>query len=227
MQLSYHVVNFSFKHFLRTLCRVDDSQWVKVPDQGPLIIAINHINFLEIPIMYTHLLPRQVTAFVKSEGWKNPFLRYVFNLWDGIPLQRGEADMHAIRAGLAVLNEGKILGIAPEGRRTGDGRLIEGYPGIVTMALKAQVPILPMVSYGHEHLWANVKRLQRTPFHVKIGRLFTLNAHGRPLSKQVRRQMTDELMFQLARLLPEDYRGYYADLSWATEEFIEFAEDNN
>ena len=221
MGITYKVVNFSFKRIVRTLCRVDDSQWAKIPE-GPYIMAVNHINFMEMPIMYTHLMPRPITAFVKSDGWDNPFLRWIFTLWGGIPLDRGQADMSAIRAGMAALDEGKILVIAPEGKRTGDGRLIQGHPGIVTMALKSKAPILPVIYYGNENFWANVKRLRRTDFHVKVGRPFFLNRRGSPASKAVRRQMVDEIMFQLARLLPEENRGFYKDLSKASETYLEF-----
>lgn len=222
MSLTYHAVNFTFKRIVRVLCRVDDSQWHKIPDKGPYIMAINHINFMEIPVMYTHLLPRPITAFVKAESWDNPFKRWIFDLWDGIPLQRGVADMTAVRAGLSALDEEKILVIAPEGLRTGDGRLQQGHPGIVTMALKGNVPILPVAFYGHEQFWSNISRLRRTDFNINVGRPFYLDRGGLRVTKKVRRQMADEIMVQIARLLPEKNRGYYADLSTAAEKYIRF-----
>lgn len=190
-------------------------------------MAVNHVNFMEMPVMYTHLMPRPITGFVKSEGWDNPFLRWVFNLWGGIPLQRGAADMSAVRAGLAALEQGKILAIAPEGQRTGDGRLIPGHPGIVTMALKSRAPILPVVYYGHEHFWSNIKHFRRTDFFLNVGPIFTLDHHGAPVTKAVRQQMVDEIMYQLARLLPPENRGYYSDLSNAEENYIEFRTDED
>ena len=222
MDITYRAANFSIKRIMRLLCRTDDSKWAKIPEQGPLIMAVNHINFVEIPIMYTHLMPRPITAFVKSVGWDKPFTRWVFTLWGGIPLQRGEADMTAMRAGLAALDEGKILAIAPEGKRTGNGKLIEGHPGIVTIALKSKAPILPVVFFGQEHLWPNIKRLHRTDFNMIVGQPFTLDRGGAPATKQIRRQMTDEIMFQLARLLPAQNRGVYADLPAATEKYLRF-----
>ncbi len=123
MRITYHAVNFTFKRIVRILCRVDDSQWDKIPEKGPYIMAVNHVNFMEMPLMVTHLMPRPMTGFVKAAGWENPFLRWVFNLWEAIPLERGEADMSAVRAGLSALQEGRILVIAPEGTRTGSGRL--------------------------------------------------------------------------------------------------------
>jgi 1-acyl-sn-glycerol-3-phosphate acyltransferase len=222
MSFTYHVVNFTFRRIVRVLCRVDDSQLPKIPEKGPYIMAVNHINFMEMPLMYTHLIPRPMTGFVKAAGWKNPFLRWIFDLWGAIPVERGEADMSAVRAGLSALDEGKILVIAPEGTRTGDGRLIQGHPGIVTMALKGNVPILPVVYYGHENFWSNIKRLRRTDFQINVGRPFYLDRGGARVSKEVRRQMVDEIMYQLAGLLPEKYRGYYADLSAATEAYLSF-----
>ena len=130
--------------------------------------------------------------------------------------------MTAVRAGLSALDEGKILVIAPEGTRTGGGRLIQGHPGIVTMALKAKVPVLPVVYYGHEDFWSNIKRLRRTDYQINVGRPFYLDRSGARVTKEVRRQMVDEIMVQLARLLPEKNRGYYADLSQATEEYLRF-----
>jgi len=219
---TYRAVNFTFKRITRVLCRVDDSQWQKIPMEGPYIMAVNHINFLEMPLMHTHLLPRPMTGFVKADGWENPFFRWIFELWGAIPLRRGEADMAAVRAGLSALDEGKILAITPEGTRTGDGRLQQGHPGIVTMALKAQVPILPVVYYGHEELWSNIYRLRRTDFHINVGQPFTLDSGGARVSKEVRRQMADEIMYQLAKLLPAQNRGYYADLAKASEEYLNY-----
>jgi 1-acyl-sn-glycerol-3-phosphate acyltransferase len=222
MTFTYRAVNFTFKRIMRILCRVDDSQWHKFPAKGPLIMAVNHINFVEMPLMHPHLIPRPMTGFVKADGWHNPFLRFVFDLWGAIPLQRGTADMTAVRAGLSALDEGKILVIAPEGTRTGDGHLQQGHPGIVTMALKANVPILPVVFFGHEQFWPNVYRLRRTDFDINVGRPFYLDRGEIRVTKEVRRQMVDEIMYQLALLLPEKNRGYYADLSKATEEYLQF-----
>jgi 1-acyl-sn-glycerol-3-phosphate acyltransferase len=219
---TYHVVNFTFKRIVRILCRVDDSQWHNIPAEGPFIMAVNHINFMEIPVMYTHLLPRPMTGFVKAESFDLPFVGWVFKLWEGIPLQRGEADMTAMRAGLNALAEGKILVIAPEGTRTGDGRLQQGHPGLVTMALKANVPILPVAYYGSEHFWPNFKRLRRTDFHVNVGRPFTLDRRGMRITKEVRRQMVDEIMAQIAQLLPPENRGFYAALSAAPSTYLRY-----
>ena len=106
MNLPYTFVTYSVRSLTRILCDVDDSQLIKVPQQGPLILACNHINFMEVPLVFTHLQPRKVTAFAKAETWDNPVMGYLFDLWGAIPIQRGEADTVAFRKALEGFGSG-------------------------------------------------------------------------------------------------------------------------
>jgi 1-acyl-sn-glycerol-3-phosphate acyltransferase len=222
MNLAYNVVNTSIKGLTRMLCNVDDGQLVKVPQQGPLIIASNHINFMDIPLLFTHLQPRRITGFVKTETWDNPMMAMLFNLWGAIPIQRGEADTRAFRSGMDALRQGKILGIAPEGTRSEHGRLARGLPGIVVLACHSNAPILPLVYYGGERLRDNINQFKRTDFHIRVGKVFRLSNPLGKLDHEIRNNMVDEIMYQLAILLPAEYRGYYSDLSKLTTKYINY-----
>jgi 1-acyl-sn-glycerol-3-phosphate acyltransferase len=178
---------------------------------------------MEVPLVFTHLQPRKVTAFAKAETWDNPLMGYLFDLWGAIPIQRGEADTTAFRMGLKALEDGKILAITPEGTRSGNGQLACGQPGIVVMAQRSNVPILPMVYYGSEKLKENLARLRRTDFYIKVGKLFKLSFPETRIDREKRRKMVDEIMYQLAILLPGEYRGYYSDLTKLTTDYIDFA----
>jgi 1-acyl-sn-glycerol-3-phosphate acyltransferase len=202
------------------ICRIDDSQLGRVPMTGPLIIVTNHVNILEIPIIYTRLQPRELHGLVLATRWKNPLLRWIFAVTETIPLGRGEPNPQAFRRALDYLKAGKIVIISPEGTRSGHGRLQEAHPGAVLLAQRSQAPLLPVVYFGSENYKQNLSRLKRSDFHLAVGTSFYLNSHGRPLDRQVRQQMTDEVMYQLAALLPPTYRGLYSDLSQATQEFI-------
>ena len=68
----------------------------------------------------------------------------------------------------------------------------------------------------------NFKRLRRTDFYLKVGRPFRLEPGSLRLSSELRQQMVDEIMYQLARMLPPSYRGAYQDLAGATERYLEF-----
>ena len=194
----------------------------RVPERGPLILFGNHVNFLEGPLLYTHLLPRPQAGFAKAETWDNPALRLLANLWEVIPLHRGEADMAALRRALEALEEGRILGVAPEGTRSGDGRLQPGQPGIIFLALRSGAPLLPLVTSGTEQFWDNLRRVRRTHVRIAVGRPFYLEPGGVQVTRAVRQQMADEAMYQMAALLPPASRGAYADLEHATESFLRF-----
>lgn len=222
--LVYWAVTWSIKILARILCRIDDTQLARVPEQGPLIIVVNHVNFLEGPVLYTHLLPRPMTGFVKSENLEHPFFGpLLFTLWKGIPLRRGEGDTTAFRQAIQMLKEGYFLAVAPEGTRSGHGCLQKGNPGIALLALRSGAPVLPAVVYGGETFWDNFSRLRRTDFHIVVGQPFHLDARGGKATGRVRQQMSDEIMYQMAALLPRAYRGVYSDLSAATEIYLRFS----
>lgn len=222
MTTVHRMVTLTIKGLARALCRVDDQQLAQVPARGPLLLVSNHINFLEAPLLYTHLQPRPLTGLAKAESWDNPVLGFLADLWDAIPVHRGEVDLNALRQALRALEAGKILGVAPEGTRSGDGRLQAGHPGIVVLALRSHAPLLPVVTYGGERFWQNVRRLRRTGFHIAVGRPFVLDPGRDRVTRQVRQQMVDEIMYQMAALLPPTYRGVYSNLAAATEQYLHF-----
>jgi len=222
MTLAAWAVNNTIKGLTHMLCKINDDQLAKVPKNGPLILVANHINFLDIPVVFTHLQPRPVTGFIKSETWDNPLMGFLFNIWGGIPLRRGQADLEAYRQGLDALMAGKIVGVAPEGTRSNTGRLQRGYSGVVTLALHSGAPLLPLVYYGGEHFRSNLVRMRRTDFNIRVGRRFTLQTGGEKVTRPVRQAITDEIMYQLAELLPPVYRGVYANLDSATQNYLRF-----
>jgi 1-acyl-sn-glycerol-3-phosphate acyltransferase len=222
MSLAARVVNGLVRQCTDVLCRVDAPDLGHVPSRGPLIVVANHINFIEIPVLYTRLLPRPMTSLAKSETWDNPFLGRLFDLWQVIPLERDSADRAALSAALDYLDKGYILAVAPEGTRSGDGRLQRGNPGVTFLALHSNAPILPIVYYGSELLWSKLRRLRRTDFHIRVGQPFFLDLGNARPSRRTRSLMTDEIMYQMAALLPPQYRGAYATLEQATESHLRF-----
>jgi 1-acyl-sn-glycerol-3-phosphate acyltransferase len=224
--LVYWVVTWTIKALTHILCQIDDAQLARVPEKGPLIVVVNHVNFLEGPVLYTHLLPRPMTGFVKAENLDHPFFGpLLFTLWKGIPVHRGEGDTTAFRIALQALKEGQFLAVAPEGSRSGHGRLQQGHPGTAFLALRSGAPVLPIAVHGGETFWDNLSRLRRTDFHIVVGQLFHLDAGGIRVSGRVRQQMVDEIMYQMAALLPPAYRGVYSNLSAATEMYLRFPPD--
>lgn len=213
-------IALSLRVFTGMLCKVDATELQRLPESGPLIVIANHVNFLEIPILFSRLFPRPVAGFAKAETWENPLLGFLFDTFGAIPLRRGELDLAAFRQAMAALEQGKILAVAPEGTRSGNGQLGQGRAGAVMLALRSGTPILPLVYYGAEDYRRDWLRLRRPEFHVVVGQPFRLRHKGK-LTPADRHSMGREIMYQLAALLPERYRGAYADLDSATDDWLE------
>lgn len=220
--LIYRIFTGVINLLVNLACEIDDEDMRKVPDEGPLIFIANHVNFLDIPVMYLALRPRPVTAFARHDSWDNLLKRALLAIWGGIPIRRGEPDRAALRSGLKVLGAGSILAIAPEATRSGHGRLQQAHPGAVFLALQSGAPLQAAVHYGHEKFWSNIKRLKRTSIRIAVGEVFWLNPGDGRVTPQVRGEMVDEMMYQMAVLLPEKYRGTYSDLSKAAGKHLRF-----
>ena len=218
------IVNKVISGITTLLFELDIAQLEKVPMEGPLIIVANHINTFDAPVILSRAQPRQIVTFAKIETFDNPFLGILFKVWGGIPVHRGEVDLNAFKMGLAALEEKKILIILPEGTRSRTGQLLRGKPGVSILAQRSNAPIMPVVYYGGEAFKENIKRLRRTPFKMVVGNPFNLNANDKRLSSDNRQEIVDEMMYQLSALLPEEYRGEYADFSTATENYLVFEE---
>ncbi|MGD8402814.1 MAG: lysophospholipid acyltransferase family protein [Anaerolineales bacterium] len=220
MRPVFWFVNSVVKIGTDIMCRIDAPNLEMVPDHGPLIAYSNHIGQIEVPLMFSHLQPRLLTGLAKVETWNSWFLRWIFNLWDAIPIRRGEADIEAMRKSLEALKKGYILAIAPEGTRNKTGALIKAQPGVVTLALRSGAPLLPIAHWGGENFKNNIRRLKRTNFHIRIGEPFKLDTFEGRVTHEVRQQIVDEMMYRLAALLPEDYRGAYTKLGNATGKYL-------
>lgn len=207
---------------LDVLCRINSRDLDKIPLKGPMIVYTNHTGSIEVPMTFAMLQPRPLTGIAKTETWDNAFMAWLFNLWGIIPIRRGEADMDAMRKTLDSLKEGKILGMSPEGTRNKTGKLLRGHPGIVMLAIRSGSPLIPLAHWGGENFKSNVKKFRRTDFHICVGDPFFIKTNGEKIDKNTRQVIVDELMYQLAALLPEEYRGEYSELENATKKYLSY-----
>jgi 1-acyl-sn-glycerol-3-phosphate acyltransferase len=208
--------NWLLRIAYRLVLRLELEGVENIPVEGPVILMINHINFLD-PFVIAASLPRQVTAMSKVENFSLPVFGLVFRLYGAIPVHRGQVDRRALRWAQRELKQGTLLLIAPEGTRSRDRKLQPAHKGLAFIALRSNAAVIPVAITGTPAFIGNLKRLRRTPVHIQLGRPFRFRGDRHALDA-----MTDEAMYQLARLLPVAYRGAYADMARATQDYIEF-----
>lgn len=178
-----------------------------LPQQGPLLIVINHLGDADIPALISSL-PFTPDALGKIELYNLPILGRLMDWYGIIWLHRGRPDKRALRAALDGLAEGRIIAIAPEGRYSLTGALEEGTNGAAFLAYKSGAPILPIAITGteNENVYGHLKRFRRAPVKVRAGKMFRL-AEQPSARREAMNEGTNQIMAALASLLPEKYRG--------------------
>lgn len=186
------------------------------------IVAVNHLGWAEVPVLI-NTFPAWIYWMTKDKTFTSPVLGPILRYMSFFPVTRGEVDRGAINTALSILQNGKVLGIAPEGTRGRQGvneGLKQAKRGIMMFATKANVPVIPTAVWGTENLfplldegisWNDIKHFRKPKIGVRIGKVFDLHLKTSSLlvSKQEQEELTKQLMQKICHLLPEKYRGVY------------------
>jgi 1-acyl-sn-glycerol-3-phosphate acyltransferase len=189
-----------------------------VPKQGPVILASNHLSFID-SIFLPLVVDRPVVFLAKSEyftgkGLKGWATRLFFQAANQLPIDRsgGKASEASLNTGLRVLGEGRILGIYPEGTRSPDGRLYRGRTGVARMVLEAGVPVVPVAMIGTAEVMpigTRVPKVRRVG--IVFGEALDFSRfEGMEGDRFVLRSVTDELVYDLRTLSEQEYVDVYA-----------------
>jgi 1-acyl-sn-glycerol-3-phosphate acyltransferase len=182
-----------------------------IPAQGGCLLVFNHLSIVD-PALVVALIGRtDVTGLVASDYCSRAFFRWFVEACGGIWLRRGESDRAALRAALARLEEGWIIGIAPEGGRSRTRTLGPGQLGPAFLAVRADVPLVPVGLENTENLAHALSRMQRSTLRVRIGPPFRLPPPGHQDRKAYVQACTDLIMCQVAAQVSPAYRGVYAE----------------
>ena len=188
-----------------------------VPRQGPVILASNHLSFID-SVVIPLVAPRTVAFLAKAEYWTGTGLsgritRSFFTAISAVPVERGthRAAQASLDASLGVLNEGLAFGIYPEGKRSLDGRLYRGRTGVAWLALTSGALVVPVALEGTENIQPVGKRLPRIRrVTIRFGEPldFSDRRETRPMAP-VRRAVTDEIMDAIAALSRQERADMY------------------
>jgi 1-acyl-sn-glycerol-3-phosphate acyltransferase len=178
------------------------------PKRGPALIVINHLGDADAVLLGASI-PTTIDGMGKIELNDERIVGPIFRAYGVIWVHRGRPDRRALRAALDALAEGRMLGLAPEGRQSLIGGLEEGNEGAAFLAMKSGAPIVPIAMTGteNENIYGHLKQWKRAPVTLTVGKPFHL------LEQADRQKMlqegTRQIMQSLADLLPESYRGNY------------------
>jgi len=191
------------------LSHVDVQGLENIPEQGGAILASNHLGRLDAPLGFCLLKRQDSTSLVADKYKQSRFFRWIVDTTGGIWINREDADLPAMRAARDLLRQGGLLGIAPEGTRSQDGKLNLAKTGVAYLADKVDVPIIPIAFYGTEKAFQELFRFRRPHIHVRFGKAFFLPPLDRKDREAGMQRNTDEIMCRIAAMLPESYRGAY------------------
>jgi len=198
---------------LKLIARVEIHGREHAPLTGGMILASNHIGILDIIMVY-FAIDRTDLFIPVAEKWeKIGWIRWLGRHLNFLFVDRYNPDLKALRKMIALMEEGKCLVIAPECTRSRVGSLLEGKPGAAYLAARSGFPIVPVAITGtqDEVLLANVKRLRKSNINLTGGKQFTIPPLPNKDRDAALQKYTDEVMCQIAVLLPEKYRGVYAE----------------
>jgi|YNPNPStandDraft_1061719.scaffolds.fasta_scaffold07803_3 1-acyl-sn-glycerol-3-phosphate acyltransferase len=202
---------------LRNLSHLDISGLENVPARGPVIIAPNHLHMLDVVVVGI-VIPRRQIVFA-ADKWRGTMGGCLMQIIaNAIFVARGEPDRRALNKAMRVLQAGGALAIAPEGTRSRTGGLLRGKNGTAYLASRTSAAIVPVAVWGQEKALGSWVRLRRPPIHVRVGQPIHLPPQSRDARGEELRVYTDQIMLAIARMLPPQYRGVYAEQVAAEEE---------
>ena len=206
-------LRFLIRVLLKLITRIEICGTENIPLTGGMILASNHIGILDAILVY-FVIDRTDLFIPIAEKWGEiGWIRWLGRQLNFLFVDRFNPDLKALRKMIALMENGKCLVIAPEGTRSRIGSLIEGKPGVAYLAARSGFPVIPAAITGTEDrvILGNLKRLRKSSITLKGGKPLIVPPLPKEGRDAVLRKYTDEIMCQIAALLPERYRGIYAE----------------
>jgi 1-acyl-sn-glycerol-3-phosphate acyltransferase len=210
--MNYKTLRSIVRFFMRIITKIEVHDLEKLP-RGNFIAAANHLGRLDTAALLC-IIDREDIIMPVAEKYKDHLLfgaigRAVNAVW----LNRFDADYSALREILARMRKGGMLVIAPEGTRSKTEALQQGKMGVAFLASKSGYPVLPVAVTGTEDraVLENLKQFRRSKIAIRAGEPFYIQIQQGKGREEAMRQATDEIMCRIGALLPENYRGVYAN----------------
>ncbi|MCK5795020.1 MAG: 1-acyl-sn-glycerol-3-phosphate acyltransferase [Anaerolineales bacterium] len=202
-----------FRGFFHLLGKVELYGMENIPDHNKYVAIFNHVSLVEVPFIAA-FWPTILEIIGAAAVWDRPGVSIVVKMWSGVRVKRTEFDRDVFKQVIQVFEANRPLMISPEGGRSHSPGLRRGKPGVAYIIDQVDVEVLPVAVVGNtiDFLKKGI-RGKRPPIQMIVGEPFKLPPlDGRGEERRLMRQHnTDYIMARLAALLPESYRGVYAE----------------
>jgi len=172
-----------------------------IPKQGGVLIASNHVSYLDIPLLGC-AMKRSAHFIGKVELIRNPIMAFLFRHLNGIPIKRGGVNRKTLQEIADRLKKGEVVVIYPEGgiNRTGDLKRLK--PGIGMLVAMAGVPVVPVLIKGTEKaLPVGARWIRRHPVKIFFGQPMDFQLRlNRDQGKLLYQEISCEVMLGLKQL---------------------------
>ena len=210
--MNYRILRAVIRFIMKFIARIETHGMEKLPD-GNVIVAANHLGRLDTAVILCVLEREDIIMPVAEKYKDHPIYGLIGRSANAIWLNRFEADYSAFRKILEKMKEGGLLVIAPEGTRSKTEALQKGKMGVAFLAGKSGYPVLPVSVTGTEDrgVLDNLKHFRRSKIVVRVGDPINIELPKGKGREEAMREATDEIMCRIGVMLPEKYRGVYAD----------------
>jgi len=210
--MKYKTLRSVVRFLMKIIADIEINGIEKLPE-GNVIIAANHLGRLDTAALLCILDREDIIMPVAEKYRDHPLYGAIGRAANAIWLNRFDADYSAFRQILERMKQGGLLVIAPEGTRSKTEALQEGKMGVAFLASKSGYPVLPVAVTGTEDraIVENLKHFRRSKITATAADLLYINIPKGAGREEAMRQATDEIMCQIGALLPERYRGVYAN----------------
>lgn len=173
----YKAVYHGARALIEVFSTLEVEGWENIP-QGSCLFASNHQSMIDPPLLGS-CLPREISFVARRTLFDNPLFGFVIRACHSIPIDRGAADLGAIRAALAALAEERGLLIFPEGTRSIDGVITAAKAGAGLLACKSGAPVVPIHIRGARDVLAKGSRFPvgSARIRVRFGPAMTASAY--------------------------------------------------